>query len=56
MTARELRDYLNNLPEELLDIEIKYDNGFDWEELSQIHPKYSPDITKMHRQLFLALS
>lgn len=54
ITVKDMREFLDNLPEGSDDLELKYDNGFDYEEIRAIKPKYSPDLRKPE-PLFLAI-
>lgn len=54
MTIREAREALNALPEEFDNTELKYDNGFDYEPIHEIRPKYAPDLRRI-KPIFFAI-
>ena len=54
ITVKQMKKYLASLQKEADNLEIKYDNGFDYEEIRAIKPKYSPDLRKPE-PLFLAI-
>ena len=56
MTISELAEWINSLPPECWDIELRFDNGFGYEKISRITPKYSPDLRKADKPMFFAIS
>lgn len=55
ITVKDMRAFLDSLPEGSDDLELKYDNGFDYEEIRFIKPKYAPDPRRQERPIFLAI-
>ncbi|MBR5414161.1 MAG: hypothetical protein IK114_14205 [Fibrobacter sp.] len=55
ITVKELKEFLAQLPEGSDDLELKYDNGFDYNEIQAIRPKYSPDLRNLDKPIFLAI-
>ena len=55
ITVKDMREFLDSLPEDSDDLELKYDNGFDYEEIRFIKPKYAPDLRRQERPIFLAI-
>ena len=54
ITVKQMKKYLASLPKDADELEIRIDNGFDYEEIRAIKPKYSPDLRKPE-PIFLAI-
>ena len=55
MTIDEMKEWINGIPPELGGVELRYDNGFDYEKISRITPKYYPDLRKSDKPIFFAI-